>query len=97
MVRVFSFELPVIEIPEKTSDKASIVKLVKDPRRCNVKAPLKVSRSGATRPVNPDTPSAVNKPLISSILFNVIVPLTEDAMVMLPWRVSQLARLVASL
>jgi hypothetical protein len=39
----------------------------------------------------------VKDPLISSMLFNVIVPLTEDAIVRLPSRASQLARLLASL
>jgi hypothetical protein len=96
-LRVFSFEFPVIEIPEVTSDKALIVNVVNVPRLSNVKAPLIVSRSGMIRPVSPETPSAVKDPLISSTLLNVSVPLAEDAMVTLPLILSQLARLLASL
>lgn len=91
-----SLGLFVIVIPDETSDKARMVKLVNDPRLSNVRAPWSVSRSGAIRLVIPEPASTVRDPLIFSMLYNAIFPLTEDAIVMLPLRVSQLARLSAS-
>jgi hypothetical protein len=55
-----------------------------------------VSKSGAMSFVSPDTPSAINDPLISSTLLNVIAPFTEEEIVMLPSKMSQLVRLSAS-
>ena len=83
-------------IPEDTRDSAPIVRVSSEARLLNVKAPSRVSKSGAMSFVSPDTPSAINDPLISSTLLSVIAPFTEEEIVMLPSKVSQLVRLSAS-
>lgn len=83
--------------PEDTRDSAFIVRVVRESSPSNVRAPLTVSRSGAISLVSPDAPSAVIAPLICSTLLIVIMPVTEEEMMMLPSRVSQSYRLSASL
>jgi hypothetical protein len=83
-------------IPEETRDSEPIVRVLSEARLLKVKAPSRVSKSGAMSSVSPDTPSAINEPLISSTLLSVIAPFTEEETVMLPSKVSQLVRLSAS-
>lgn len=92
-----NFGFPVIVIPEDTRDSAPIVRVFNEARLLKVKAPFRVSRSGAMSFVSPDTPSAIKEPLISSTLLIVIAPFTDEEIVMLPSKLSQLLRLSASL
>jgi len=87
----------VIVIPEDTSDREFIEKLLSELMLSTVKAPLSVSRSGAARVVRPDAPSAVKDPLISVTLFRIMEPLADEEMVTPPSIWSQVAYSSASL
>lgn len=87
----------MIVIPEDTSDREFIEKLLSELMLSTVKAPLSVSRSGAARVVRPDAPSAVKDPLISVTLFRIMEPLADEEMVTPPSIWSQVAYSSASL
>lgn len=95
--RCLSFGFAMIVIPEDTSDREFIERLLSELMLSTVKAPSSVSRSGAARVVRPDAPSAVKDPLISVTLFRIMEPLADEEMVTLPSIWSQLAYVSASL
>ena len=94
---VRSCGFPVIVMPEDTCDKAPMVIVDKVSRLLIVIDPCTLSRSGATMAERPDTPSAMNEPLICSTPLRVIAPSKEESIVMLPSKFSQLVRLLTSL
>lgn len=78
-------------------DRSFKVRDANESKLANVKAPCNFSSFGRTKVLMLDPVSTENEPLISCTLLKVMVPLAEDEIVTLPWRVSQLVRLFASL